>query len=49
MIILFYDENKQRIKERVKQYKENNKDKIKERAKESIVCDCCGSVCTKYK
>ena len=44
-----YDENKQYIKERVKQYQENNKDKIKEITKETIVCDCCGSVCTKYK
>ena len=45
----FYDESEQCIKERVKQYKENNGDKIQERAKETIVCDCCGSIGNKYK
>ena len=49
MIIIVYAENKQLIKEQVKQYEDNNKDKIKERAKNTVVCDCCGSVGINYK
>ena len=44
----WYEENKDKVLEYAKEYREANKDIISEKTKIKITCDC-GSVVTKYK